>query len=93
MTLENAIEAAIGLVTLAGILVTMGRVLERQKVHDEQLKEHGKDIAELKDGHGESRAAFEALRGELKGLKAAISTLGTQIAEFVARLDRHLEKD
>lgn len=78
--------------TVGGLLVRLGRVLERQAVHDTKLTKHDTQIDELKDGHGEHGAAFESLRGELRGLRGAMDSLGDTMKHFVDRLERHMER-
>lgn len=81
------------LLALAGVLITLGRVLERQKVHGEEFTAVKARLDALEDGHGEHNAAFEALRGEIKGLNSVIKNLVTSMDRWTDRLDRHLEKD
>lgn len=94
MTADVGIWVAIGAlaVTVGGLLVRYGRVLERQKVHSELLDQHRGELDELAHGHGETRAAFEGLKGEIAGLKGVMEALGDTLREWIQRLDRHLEK-
>ena len=79
-------------VTVGGLLVRYGRVLERQKVHTEILEQHRGELDDLADGHSETKAASEALRGEMRELQATIRGLSDTLREWIQRLDRHLEK-
>ena len=82
-----------GLALAAGTnLVQLGRVLERQKVHSEELLRHQAQIAELADGHSEARAIFEALKGELNGIRAVMEAWSNRMEEWIKRVDRHLER-
>ena len=73
-------------------LVQLGRVLERQKVHGEELSRHETRLVNLADGHSEARAIFESLRGELKGIRGVMEAWSTRMEEWIERVDRHLEK-
>lgn len=74
-------------------LVQLGRVLERQKVHNEELILHRNQLANLADGHSEARAIFEALKGELNGIRGVIEAWSNRMEEWIERMDRHLERD
>ncbi len=78
--------------TIGAVLVRLGRVLERQESHRDQLAKHDTRIDDLEDGHGQHGAAFEALRGEIKGLRAAIDMLGGTMERLAEKLDRHMER-
>lgn len=87
-------------VSLAGLflavgsgLVKLGRVLERQKVHSEHLQSHDHQIGDLADGHSETRAASEALRGEMRALQATINGLASTLRDWIDRLDRHMARE
>ena len=73
-------------------LVRLGRVLERQKVHTERLQTHDQQIGDLTDSHGETKAAFEGLQGEIRGLRSTMGTLSDTLRESIKRLDRHMER-
>ena len=79
-------------ITVGGLLVRYGRMLERQKVHGETLVQHRSELDDLADGHSETKAASEALRGEMRELQATIRGLADTLREWISRLDRHLER-
>lgn len=78
--------------TIGAVLVRLGRVLERQDSHRDQLAKHDTQIEELKDGHGQHGASFEALRGEFKGLRGSIDTLVDTMQRLAERFERHIER-
>jgi len=80
-----------GGLTLGGILVRLGRVLERQETQTGQLVKHDQRLDDLEDGHGHHDTAFEALKGEMNGLRGAMDSLGGTIERMIVKLDRHLE--
>ena len=73
-------------------LVQLGRVLERQKVHGEEILRQREDIADLADGHSESKAIFEALKGELNGIRSVLQAWSSRMEEWIKRFDRHIER-
>jgi len=78
--------------TVGAVLVRLGRVLERQDSHRDQLAKHDTRIDDLEDGHGKHDSAFEALRGEIKGLRGAMDTLGDTMQRLTDKLERHMER-
>lgn len=83
----------VSLMALGGVLITLGRVLERQRVHSEHNQKTDDRLDALEDGHSQHDAAFEALRGELNGLNGNITRLTTSLDRWTDKLEKHLEKE
>ena len=84
--LTGVVTLGMGLAGLGGILVTLGRVLERQKAHGEALKAHDDRISDMEAGH----SAHTTL---LEGFKVAMENLSTTLSKWIDRMDRYIEKE
>lgn len=67
------------ILTLCGVLVQVGRLTERQKVHSETLESHDEQLGELRAGQSE----LGELRAELRGLRDVVAGLRSDLAALV----------
>lgn len=77
---------------VGSLLVKLGRVLERQKVHDEELVRQRDELDELATGHADQRADFEGMRSDMRSVRSAIDSMALSVRELVSRMDRHMDQ-
>ena len=78
----NFVPVGVLFITVCGLLVQVGRLMERQKVHGETLKEHRTELDELGRGHIE----VVELRGEMRGIRDAITGLRADLTRILEKM-------